>query len=222
MSAVLRPLSQLLSIVGHPLFMLMYLFLLYDKVNPYLFPYNADQEMTKLTLVVLFTSVIIPMISMLLMLGVGFIDTLQMQKKTERVGPLMITGVFYLWLYLNIRTHNAIPISYSTFVLGSLFSLAMAFFINNFSKISLHAIGLGGMLVGMTYLFIKHGESYLPITMGETVFQIHYIVILMGLSLFIGMVLSSRLYLRAHVNRDIYGGFIVGVLGQVLAYGLFG
>lgn len=221
MTAVLRPISYLLSLIGHPLFMLMYLLMLYLKVNPYLFPYNSEKDMTMITLVILFTSVIIPIISILLMLGVGFIDSIQMHKKTDRVGPLMVTGIFYIWLYLNIRTHSAVPIPYATFLLGTLFSMAMAFFINNFSKISLHAVGLGGLLIGVLYLLIYYGETYLIFVIGSTAYSIHYLILMLVLLVLMGMVLSARLYLGAHINKDIYGGFVVGVLGQFLAYGLF-
>jgi hypothetical protein len=221
MAALLRPLSYFLSLIGHPLLMVMYLLMFYLKVNPYLFPYSSNREMTALVLMILFTSVIIPIVSILLMLGVGFIDSVQMHKRTDRVGPLMVTGIFYIWIYLNIRTNSAIPIPYATFVLGTLFSLAMTFFVNNFSKISLHAVGLGGMLVGVLHLLLYNGGNYLSLGLGNTSYNLHYVVVLMVLAGFIGAVLSARLYLQAHINKDIYGGFVVGVLGQLVAYGLF-
>ena len=102
MAAFLRPLSYLLSLLGHPLFMLTYLLMLYLKVNPYLFPYTSGKDTTMITLVIISTSVFLPIISMLLMLGAGFIDSIQMHKKTDRVGPLMVTGIFYILSLIHI------------------------------------------------------------------------------------------------------------------------
>jgi len=207
--------------MGHPLFILIYVLLLYLKVNPYLFPYGHEREMDVMVLKIFIYSVILPAIGILLMIFAGFAESVELKKRTERIGPLMMTGVFYIWLYLNIRTHSAIPIPYATFVLGSLIGMAIAFFINNFSKISLHATGLGGFFVGVVYLFTQLGQEYLSVYVGGSNYELHYILVLAVLMVLIGMVLSSRLYLRAHVNEEIFGGLIAGVLGQMVAYGLF-
>ena len=222
MSLALRTIAQFFSALGHPLFMIFYMFFLYRVVNPYLFPHANEKNMGLLSLVIIFTSIVIPVIGILLMKGVGFVSSLEMKDRKERIGPLMITGVFYIWLYLNIRTHSAIPVSYATFVLGALISLALAFFINNFSKISLHGVGLGGFLGGTLYLFLAEGREYLTVRMTDSLIMVHYLPLLILLILTVGMILSSRLYLRAHVNRDIMGGFVVGLLGQMVAYGLLG
>lgn len=135
------------SILGHPMIMVMYMLFIYLKVNPYLFPYSNGRDLSTLILIIFFTSVLIPFIAILLMLGVGFIQSLEMKDSKERIGPLIVTAISYLWLYLNVRTHNAIPIPYANFILGALIALFIAFFINNFSKISLHGVGMGGLLM---------------------------------------------------------------------------
>lgn len=218
---LLRPLAYLLSLLGHPLFILIYLLLLYLKVNPYLFPYGHEKDMDIMVLKVFIYSAILPSIGILLLVFAGFAEGVELRKRTERIAPLMMTGVFYIWLYLNIRTHSAIPIPYSTFVLGSLFGMALAFFVNNFSKISLHAVGLGGFFVGVVYLFTQLGQGYMQLAIGASSYEVHYIFILAILVVLIAMILTSRLYLRAHDNEDIYGGFLVGVMGQVVAYMFF-
>lgn len=194
---------------------------IYVKINPYLFPYSTGRELNTLMLIIFFTSFLIPGIAMLLMMGVGFIDSLQMKEKSERIGPLMVTGICYLWLYLNIRTHNAIPIPYANFILGSIISLFIAFFINNFSKISLHGVGMGGLFIGVMNLFLIHGQEYLSFTLGGQTYALHYVLLICVLILVVGIILSSRLYLKAHTNQDIVGGVIVGVIGQVIVLTFF-
>ena len=196
--------------------MVMYVLLLYLKVNPYLFPYSQGKELGTLSLIIFFTSVLIPAIAILLMLGVGFIKSLEMRNRTERVGPLIVIAICYIWLYLNIRTHNAIPIPYANFILGSVISLFLAFFINNFSKISLHGVGIGGLIMATLHLISSYGKRHIQLSLLGANFQMHNILII-ALCLFLGgMILSSRLYLKAHTNEEIAGGCMVGVLGQVV------
>lgn len=195
----------------------MYTLFIYVMVNPYLFPYHGGRDFGTIVLIIFFTSVLIPGVAILLMYGTGFISSLQMKEKSERIGPLIVTAIAYLWLYLNIRTHNAIPISYALFVLGALISIFIAFFINNFSKISLHGVGMGGFLAGIIYLLFRHGESYV-IFKGIMFNNILFLSLVIILS---GAVLSSRLYLKAHTNQDVIGGLIVGMAGQIIALRFF-
>ena len=94
----------------------------------------------------------------------------------------------------------------------------MAFFINNFSKISLHATGMGGLLLaGTIYLLASHGESHLYI--GNWV--INNILTIAVLFIITGAVLTARLYLKSHNNIDVIGGLLVGILGQIIAIRFF-
>jgi membrane-associated phospholipid phosphatase len=187
-----------------------------------LFPYRQGKEFGAIVLVVLFTSVLIPGIAILLMYGIGLINSLRLKERTERIGPLMVTSIAYLWLFLNIRTHNAIPRLFSLFVLGALISLSITFFINNFQKISLHAVGMGGLLIAVFNVLISNGRAYTYINiMDSHILTVHNIVFMLSIVIILGAVLSSRLYLRAHNLQDVFGGVLVGVVGQVIAFILF-
>jgi membrane-associated phospholipid phosphatase len=213
-----KGISNFLSILFHPLFIVIYVLYLFILINPYLFPYRQGREFGAILLVVLFTAVIIPGIAILLLYGVGLIKSLRLEERTERIGPLMITSVAYLWLFLNIRTHNAIPGLFSAFILGALISLALAFFINNFQKVSLHAVGIGGLLIAIFHILITDGKVYTMISLGDNyTMTVHSIVFMISLLIIAGAVLSSRLYLRAHQLQDVFGGLLVGVMGQLFA-----
>ena len=175
---------------------------IYVKVNPYLFPYSTGRELNTLMLIIFFTSFLIPGIAMLLMMGVGFIDSLHMKDKSERIGPLMVTGICYLWLYLNIRTHNAIPIPYANFILGSIISLFIAFFINNFSKISLHGVGLGGLFIGVMHLFLMHGQEYLSFDLVGQTYALHYILLIGILLMLIGDMTCTGVWKSTAATTD--------------------
>ena len=156
------------------------------------------------------------------MYGTGLITSIKMEEKTERIGPLIVTSISYLWLFLNIRTHNAFPSVFSAFVLGAVISLFIAFFINNFSKISLHAVGLGGLLMSVFHLSLSNGRAYSVIKLfGDMSLSIHNLLLLSLIIIVIGAVLSSRLLLKAHRLQDVTGGLIVGIIGQLISIKLF-
>ena len=134
----------------------------------------------------------------------------------------MITSVAYLWLFLNIRTHNAIPALFSAFILGALISLALAFFINNFKKVSLHSVGVGGLLIAIFHILYTEGKTHTIIPLGNSyTLTVHSIVFMISLIIIAGAVLSSRLYLRAHQSQDVFGGLLVGIIGQLFALIIF-
>lgn len=216
-----KSISYLLSILGHPILGIMYMLLLYLKVNPYLFPYRDERDLTTIVLVILVTSVILPAITLLLFKGVGFIKSFHLIERQERIGPLIAFMVCYLWLYLNVRTHNMIPIPFATFVLGALIAIFISFAINVFSKISLHGVGVGGFLAGLLVLLLNHGSSYLRFSFFGLSYQIHSIFFIALVLILGGMILTSRLYLKAHIPQEIYGGVVVGMLGQMIAYSFF-
>ncbi len=214
--------AHFLSVVFHPLLMVLYMLFTYAIINPYLFPYRNGTEFGTIILIVFFTAVAIPLIAILLMYSTGLIQSIQLKERTERIGPMMATSIAYLWLFLNIKTHNAIPLVFSCFVLGSIIALFMAFFINNFSKISLHAVGLGGFFIAFLHLIYGYGRPYTHFNLGaEQVLSVHNILLLCLVVLISGAVLTSRLYLKAHKLEDVFGGFIVGVVAQLAAQFFF-
>ncbi len=217
MSSIAKISAYLLSLLMHPLFMLVYMFLIYLLVNPYLFPHSSGKDLGLLFLVIFFSSVLIPGIAILLMVGLGMIESIHMKDKTDRIGPLIIISVSYLWLFLNFRTHSAIPISYAQFILGALIAVFIAFFINNFSKISLHAVGLGGLFSAFLMLLVKHGQGFISFAHDGMMITVNSVLVLAVLLILIGATLTGRIHLKAHRNQDIMDGFSVGIIGQILA-----
>jgi len=152
----------------------------------------------------------------------GLIESLEMKEKTERIGPLIVTSIAYLWIFLNIRTHDGLPQVFTAFVLGAIIALFVAFFINNFTKISLHAVGLGGLLMATINVMTMSERAYANFSIGNLIsFSIHNLFLLALIFMIVGAVLSSRLYLKAHQLQDVAGGLLVGVLGQLIAIKIF-
>jgi len=91
-----------------------------------------------------------------------------------------------------------------SFLLGVFLTTVFLFLATIFFKISLHA-GAWGSVVVFAVICMFH--------------RIHLSAILTIFSVLVaGLVGTSRLYLQAHEKRQLYSGYIVGGLGQLLAY----
>ena len=212
--------AQFLSIIAHPLLMLTYMLLLLLLVNPYLFGVNSigDLESKKLILSVFFTSFFLPAIAIFLKRKLDLISSIDMREKKDRIGPFIVTGVFYLWVFQNVLRNNDMPTAFLIAVLGTTVGLFLCFLINLFFKISLHASGIGGFIgmVLITMWLYSYGtfEMWLPF-IGSCSISINLVLIL---SLLIaGLIGTARLGLGAHTSRELYAGFALGLLCQFIA-----
>ncbi len=191
--------------------------------NPYLFGFSGDKAEGLVVISIVSISVLFPMISILMMKALGLISTLEMKDKNERIGPLIVTGLFYMWLYVNIRNNDSIPAALSFFVLGCTISVFLALIINSFTKISLHTIAAGGLATGMMYILFHftYGHLDVAIPVLQTQFRMSDRLVLIIIMFTAGAVGASRLYLKAHKENEIYGGYVVGILSQLIAIRIF-
>lgn len=210
-----------LSIVFHPLLIPFYMLFLLLLVNPYLFGVSSVQdEGARLILLLVFLyTFFIPAVSFLVMYFLGMISDLNVPEKEERIGPYLITGILYMWVYYNFAQKGELPPAYVSFMLGTVIALFLAFLLNIFSKISAHTVGMGG-LIGMlviTLLWFSYGSFTVDINLYGTV-EVRMLHLLIGGVLIAGAVGTSRMLLKAHEPNEIYGGYLVGFAAQVFAF----
>jgi hypothetical protein len=204
-----------LSGLFHPLLIPTYMYVLLMVVNPFLFGSNDfgnERAILTLVMMVLYTAVI-PMISVLLMVALNMVSSVMMAEKSERIGPLLLVMVLYFWVYYNLSQSNDVPTIFSAFLLGVVIALAVAFVINVLDKISLHTVGMGGLVGMLTItmgLFGANGIAIGGVTVGLG------LMLLAGV-LLAGMVGTARLALGAHDSVQVYSGYIVGFVAQLVA-----
>ena len=159
-----------------------------------------------------------PLMCMLLLKWIGLLKSFEAKDKKQRIIPLVLAGMFYLWLFVNIKNNGLIAPCLVQFVLGSTISLFLALLINSFSKISLHAIGMAGLIMGLGIFKYYSEYEYLMINIPFiSGLVIHLNIIIAILVFFAGLVGTARLALGAHRINDVWGGYLVGVLGQLIA-----
>ncbi len=211
----MRPIAQFISWLFHPLLMLTYMICLLMVVNPYSFGFSQVGEGRSglLIIYVFLQATLIPGIAISMMKTLGLVPNLDLGDRTARIGPFIAAGVLYLWLYVNFNRLPDVPLVFKSAILGTVIALFTAFVLNIFSKISLHAIGMGsliGMIMVTMLLF-----NYNSFQFGNTTYSMYSLLFLA--IILAGLVGSARVILENPGPKDLYGGYLVGFSTQLIA-----
>lgn len=196
--------AKCFSYLFHPLFIPVYvaIFLLY--IHPSAFSGFGDGERRQTLLIIMLNLVFFPLITVLLLKALGFIESIYLRGQKDRIIPYIAAGIFYFWAFTVFRQQPHYPLALTSFVLGAFLAASLALILNIYIKVSMHAIGLGGM-VGL--LLILAWTNNMMMTWP------------LALALLIsGFVCTSRLVMGAHLPKDIYIGFLSAIAMQFIAY----
>lgn len=194
--------AKIISYVFHPLMIPVIGLSIIFNTDSYI-NYAVPQELKQAVIILVGASTfLIPLLISLLLLNRKLINSLEMETQKERVIPYSITIAFYLSTLYMLK-QAPIPVIIFNFLVGATLSIIVAFVINIRWKISAHMIGIGGLVGALLCLSILL-EIYI------TPFFI--------LSLLVaGLVGSARLILKAHTPSQVYAGFAIGVICQIVA-----
>jgi len=195
---------KFISYVLHPLlfsFMGSFLYL-------YLTPKHIVKEQEYIILFVVFVSTyIIPVLLLALLKKVKLIDDYHLKTINERKFPILF---FIMLSFLIGRALIGIGIvdllAFSFF--GVAFALSFTYLLFNIKiKTSLHMLGIGG-IIGFVMVI-----SY--------EYQLNFNALLAGLFILAGLIGVSRLGLNAHRPKEVYIGFILGIISQWMSYQIY-
>ncbi len=187
-------LIKVISIVIHPLLMPAMGFLILFNSGTYLsyLPFEAKKMVF---LIVALCTIIIPVSFIPFFLYQKIILNIQMNHLRDRIIPLVITFLLYLFCYYLLK-RIPIPDIYHAFIFGSTIVVFLALLITFKWKISAHMIGLGG-IVGL----IGFVSFYLRVNL-----QFYLILAILAA----GLTGFARLWLNAHNPAQVYAGFFLG------------
>lgn len=214
--------ARFLSLIGHPLLVLTIGLALLLATNPFAFGVHdfADPKARILLLTVFITTFVLPGVGVAVMKPLGLIQSLEMQDRQERTGPYILTGVFYLWVFKSLLSDVQVPGLFSVFALGTTIGLFVAFFANIFTKISAHALGMGGLVALVMLMCFRWGGTGLSISAFGNTLMLSTTALLVLVVLFAGAVGMARLRLGAHEPVDVYQGYAAGFAAVLVAQGL--
>ena len=211
--------SKGISLIVHPLWWPTFGLYILLSLNPYLFGVAAPQGRTTLILQVFVLTFILPVFSIFLLKKLNFLNSWNMNERSERIGPYLITLICYMWLYINIRHDPKVPLVYNIFVFGALITLILVFVFNLFIKISAHTAVMGGLLAmtWITFNVFSH-ENFTLFIPGQGSVLFSWRSVLITVMILGGIVGSARIQLKAHTPKEIYFGYAIGLLAQWSAF----
>ena len=201
---VLRGFAQFFSFVFHPLFIPTYVVAFLLNFHPSYFSGFNNSAKTMLLLTTALNTAFFPAFSIFIMKGLGFIQSVFLPTQQERIGPYMAGMIFYFWAArVFFKFEPQLSPVLPAFMTGVFLTTVAALILNIFFKISMHAIGCGGLLG--VFLIIMNSNSMLmtwPLSLAL---------------LITGIVCTSRFMVSNHTPKEIYIGLLVGLLCQLIA-----
>jgi hypothetical protein len=201
--AAVRWLAHFVSVVFHPLFVPVYITYLLAFVHPLLFAGYDSGAKWRLIITVFINLSLFPALTVFLCWRLKFVDSIKMTTQKERIIPLAAAMIFYFWGWYVLRNLNAVPDVLKQFLLGCFITIIIGWIANIYYKVSLHALGMGGLL-GFIVLLVFNFEG----GSGQ------YLAVALLVS---GLVCSARLILSSHKPFEVYSGLFLGILAQIVA-----
>ena len=138
--------AKFFSWLFHPLFIPLIVVYFIVYIHPsYLSGFNDRGKMQVLMIVTL-NAVFFPLLTVLLLKGVGFIQSVFLRTQKDRIIPYIACSIFYFWTYHVFRQQHQFPPVLPAFFFGALIASSAALMANIYYKVSMHAIGMGGLI----------------------------------------------------------------------------
>ncbi len=195
----MKQIALTLSVLFHPLLLITlgtYFILEFDRI--YHVALDTDTLLTYL-LIILMGTFVFPVNTILLLQKLLKKDiSVYMQEKEDRRLPLLVAAIFVLLTFymFSYKLGYRAPHLIRGYLLGTSSAIILASIVNVRYKISLHGIGLGGVLAVLSYL---QESAYTDLRW-----------IIAGWFILSGMVCWARLYLGSHAPNQLYTGFLTG------------
>jgi len=197
-----RP-TQIISVVFHPLLVPTYALLVLTNLPSHFFLSMPPNYRILITVFVLLTTFVMPALILVILKKFDVVKSFEMPERQERVLPLiMVSAFFYLTYYLLKQSEQNSVIT--LFMIGATMLVLLCLIINYFTKISIHATSWGGFLgalLGFSLFFRVELTFWL------------YLVIFVA-----GLVGTARLVLKVHTPGQVFGGFLLGIVSQMLLF----
>ena len=197
--------AKVISALFHPLLMplLGVIFIFYSGSYVSFLPSDVKRI---ILLVIAANTLGLPLLMMPLFIQFGAVKSLAMESSKERVLPLAFTLIPYiLSVYFLIKL--PIPVVVAGFMLGASIIVASCLIISYWWKISIHLVGIGGIVGFIIAFSIRLYTDILP-----------YLLVAIFIA---GLLASARLLSKSHKPSQVYSGFILGFIIMLLVILIF-
>jgi len=192
--------TQLISILLHPMFMPLLALHLTLLVLPSL-AFTLSQNLLLIYGILIFSTMVLPLVSIFWLMRKGKVSSLEISNHKERSLPLFKTVIwmsFGYYLLQNLLFYTPIL---KAELLGAIIIILLAAIISKYWKISLHLLGIGGVVGVFIALQIIHGD---------------FLYLLLLFILLSGLLGVARIKQKAHNYAQVYAGFLVGLSVELI------
>ncbi len=206
----IRVAAKIISYIFHPVFVpvMVIWFLAYVHPNLYI-GFNPWLKDTAVMGAAFVAFTFFPIVTILLLKGLKFIDSIYLRTQKERVIPFIACMIWYFWIsyvwFSFGKTRNAVDMPHEAvqFAMATFFSTVIGLMVNIKMKVSLHAISMGIVVTFITVLAFTQNLN----------FGIYISVAI----LIAGLVCTARFIVSDHTTPEVYGGLAVGVVSMLVA-----
>jgi membrane-associated phospholipid phosphatase len=204
-------LARIISLLFHPLLMASYLLILLAIFLPSaLYPVTIEQARAFILLLFILTFVI-PVLNIAVFRVFGAIQSFNMETRAERVKPFFFMAFIYGFVSYIFYTKWRVTMDDSMLKLLVIIDclVLVSAIITIFYKVSVHSMGMGGLL-GILLPLNRTTDNNL-------LFLPTVIAIVVA-----GLVMSARLQLNSHTPREVLvgavSGFVTAFFGMVFLF----
>lgn len=199
----LRVFANLMGYFLHPVLVVAWVALYLLFLNNRVFLGIDFSERIVVFLRIFSTSTFLPLVTVLLLKGLGFVSSIKLETQKERIIPLVACITFFFWSFYVSRQLND-PAPLRAFLLALFLSSSAALMLNIYQKTSLHMIA-GGVASAFFTLLLFNNLLNEPVS-------------IISVFLLAGISGSSRLITMSHQTNEIWLGFFSGVIIQYIAW----
>ena len=190
-----KKLSKILSYFFHPVFVpFVGVFIILNISHLVLLPEASKRAILYMVAII---TIFFPFVILPVLYYQKIISKVTVSQRRERLLPLFLTAVSYYFGYYMLNKY-AVPLFLQKYMMAAFISVLLAFIISIKWKISLHMIGIGGLIGLLSAMY--------------HLFGLHNNIIFMLSILVAGVIGTVRLYLKEHDSAQIYGGFLMGYI----------
>lgn len=210
-------LASVSSYIFHPAFFIVYNLFFILCFRPHWFGVNSWHDKKMLLLLVTIYTIFIPFIAILMLRVLNAIKSIQMYDRHDRIFPLIIVLVFYLWLWINLKHDPSVPKYWIWYLLAAVISCVITLIVNNWIKSSLHTTAVIATLSFWLWIrFLQSPGDSLMLKFdreGTVVYKLDYFLMWM---IFVGgWIITGRLLIQAHRYNEIIIGIIIAIIAII-------
>ena len=195
----MKKIAEFLSLVFHPLLLPTFTFALLGYVYPYFNTPYTSNYFFEIVLFIFVCTFLFPSVAIYVMYKWGVITDLVLSNKHERPYPMALTSLMYLIFTKLLFESVGIDQTFIHLMYFIGLLILFAAVLTYFWKISAHALGAGGVCGFLIQLNIQALDNSMLIS-------------LICSLLISGLVLTARLFLKAHTQAQVYFGFSIGTM----------